>query len=131
MQPIFTLTLSGRPIVLKNSKRVIARGRGKKAIVLPSERYSEWEEIAMAVASRSANGPSIDRPIEAKYRFYFATRQAEPDVSNLLEGPGDILQKAGIIKNDKLIMRVTGEKFFGEEARTEIELYDYKQTEKV
>lgn len=128
MEPIFKMTLPGRPIVLKNSKRVIARGRGKRAIVLPSDRYREWEEIAMAVASGAANGHPIDHPIEAKYKFYFATRQAESDVSNLLEGPGDIMQKAGIIKNDKLIMRVSGEKFFGHEPRTEIEIFKYEPT---
>lgn len=81
---------------------------------------------AVLCANSIASIGVLDEPLYVIYKFYFANRQAEPDVSNLIEGPQDVLQKAGIIKNDRLIMRVMAEKFFGVgEPRTEIEIYNY------
>jgi Holliday junction resolvase RusA-like endonuclease len=125
-EPLPLLTLHGRPSVLKNSKRIFSRGRGKRAIVLPSSKYEAWEENAMATLSRSFKRPLIIDPVCVRYEFFFATRQAEPDVSNLIEGPQDVLQKAGVIKNDRLVMRVIGGKYFGHDPRTEILISPYQ-----
>lgn len=121
--PVVQLMIPGRPAILKNSKRVIARGPGRRAIVLPSLRYQNWEQHAALWLQRSFKGHLIDYPIIADFRFYFANRQAEPDVSNLIEGPADVMQKVGILKNDRLIVRLMAEKFFGHDPRTEIDLY--------
>lgn len=126
MTPLITLTIPGRPLVLKNSKRIFGRGgRGKRKIVLPSAQYSEWERSALNAVSRSFKGQLVDWPCEVHYRFYFENRAGEADVSNLCEGPGDVMQKAGVLKNDKLIMRIHAEKFFGHIPRTEISIYKY------
>src|SRR3954464_6999216 len=120
---IVTLTIPGRPRVLKNSKRIF--GRGRRKIVLPSAAYVKWESHAMASLLRHKSIALIDVPVTAKFKFYFANRQSEPDVSNLIEGPQDVLVRAGFLKNDRLVMRVEAEKFFGEAPRTEIEIYVY------
>lgn len=117
---VFRATIMGRVMVLKNNKRIF--GRGRKKIVLPSAKYAQWEPHALAALLRQFKSKCIDYPVSATFDFYFANKMAEPDVSNLIEGPQDVLVKAGVLKNDRLIQRVTGEKHFGSEPRVEIEL---------
>lgn len=124
-KPIVMLTIPGRVISLKNSKRIVCRGRFPK--VLPSERYVEWEANAMAVLKRSFKGQLVDYPCELHARFYFANHSAESDLSNCIQGPEDVLQTLGLLKDDKLIQRMRLEKFFGHEPRVEIEIYKYEQ----
>ncbi len=126
MSPIVTLTIPGRVGILKNSKRVIARGRGRRAIVLPSLRYSDWERHAARELSKRLTVALIDVPVEAHFRFFFKNHQGESDLSNMLGGPEDVLQRVGVIANDRLIYRIEAEKFFGHDPRTEIEIYKYE-----
>lgn len=128
--PVLFVTIPGRVMVLKNSKRVIFRGPRRRASVLPSPQYSKWERHAANWLRLSFKGHLIDWPCEAHFKFYFQNRQGEADVSNLIEGPADVLQKVGILKDDKLIMRVVAEKFFGSEPRCEISFYRYDLCEK-
>lgn len=124
MKPIFECTILGRPIVKKNTQRVVGYGRRKHVIY--SKKFLEWQSVANATIQRRAGVTLlITEPIEAEFKFYFKNRAAEADVSNLIEGPQDVLKKTGIISDDKLIMRVRGEKFFGHEPRTEIRLYKF------
>lgn len=127
MTPVFKVTMPGRPRVLKNGKRIFnSKGRKRKKIVLPSAKYASWEQDAMVACLRLKDGPPINFPCFVSMKFYFKDHHAECDVSNLLEGPADVLQRAGIIENDRLIMRVEGEKFFGSaEPRAEVEIYRY------
>lgn len=67
----------------------------------------------------------IDFPIEVHFKFYFANRQGEADLSNMLSGPEDLMQRLGVITNDRLIMRIVAEKFFGHDPRTEIEIFKH------
>ena len=124
MKLLATAIIKGRPRVLKNNKRIF--GRGGRKVVLPSVQYLNWEKEALAGLLAHKSIALIDTPVVATYRFYFENRHAEPDVSNLIEGPQDVLVKAGILKNDKLIMRVEAEKFFGHAPRTEVALYAYQ-----
>lgn len=121
--PFLTLTIPGRPTVLKNNKRIFSRGRGLRAIVLPSERFVKWESEAAHYIKKTFKGHLVDFECEIHFKFFFSNRQAEADVSNLIEGPADLLQKTGVVKNDKLFKKVVAEKFFGEEPRTEIEIF--------
>jgi Holliday junction resolvase RusA-like endonuclease len=121
--PLVRLTIPGRVGILKNSKRVIARGRGRKALVLPSEKYAKWARVAGAALAAQRTVVLIDVPIRAHFRFYFANRHGEPDLSNCLGGPEDLLQSCGIIENDKQIVELWARKYFGHEPRVEIEIW--------
>lgn len=124
VKPIFECLILGRPIVKKNTQRVI--GSGKRKRVIYSKKFLQWQSIANSTIQRGAGvALLINEPIEAHFKFYFKNRSAEADVSNLVEGPQDVLKKTGIIADDKLIMRVRAEKFFGSEPRTEIKLYKF------
>ena len=82
--------------------------------------------IKMAMGLSSLVFP-IKEPINLCVRFYFKDRQAEPDLSNLYHGVEDMLQSCGVIENDKLIVSHDGSrKIFGEEAKTEIEIWRFE-----
>jgi len=127
LTPLVKITIPGRPRVLKNGKRIFnSRGSKRRKVVLPSSQYAQWEANAMVACLRLKSGPAIDFPCRVSMKFYFENRQAEADVSNLIEGPADVLQKVRIIDNDRLIMHVEAEKFFGSASpRAEIEIFRY------
>lgn len=124
MKLLFKCTIPGRPIVKKNTQRIFGSGRMKRAVYSP--KYTQWEKNAIAALLCANKGPLISCPLEARFKFYFVNHQAEPDASNLIEGPQDALKKAGVISDDRIIQRVTAEKFFGGMAMTEIELYEFE-----
>ncbi len=120
MNIVFRAIIPGRPIVKKNTQRTYGRGKSTRRVSTP--RFRSWEQGAMAELAKGNSRPLIEVPVTAIYRFYFKDRQAEADVSNLCEAPGDLMEQAGVLKNDRLIRRVIAEKFFGHQPRTEIEL---------
>lgn len=123
-QPLATLTLPGRPIVKKNTQRKY--GQGKSSRVVYGDKYLEWRARAISAYHRQPSIALLAIPVVAVYRFYFKDHQGEADVSNLCEAPGDLLKELGVLKDDRLIMRIQAEKLFGHEPRTEVELFRYE-----
>lgn len=120
---LFKAVIPGRPIVKKNTQRVVGFGRSKHAIYSPQ--FKLWERVAFDCCLKAGiNLSTITAPIEAHYKFYLKNKQGEPDTSNLVEGISDVLQKTEIISDDKQIIKFTAEKIFGEEPRTEVWLFE-------
>lgn len=46
----------------------------------------------------------IDYPIEVTAMYTMATRSSWPDLVGLMQATGDLLEAAGIVKNDRLIV---------------------------
>lgn len=122
---IYHCIVFGRPYVKKNNQRAFGAGRFKRIVY--SKKYLAWESRTLTVVRAAAFEQQvrrIDFPVRATFRFFFENRQSEPDLSALYEGIQDVLEKAGVILNDKLILSHDGSgKFFGSEPRTEVELY--------
>lgn len=112
---LFACTIPGRPYVKKNNQRAVGSGRFKR--ILYSHNFVAWESRARAVVSRERhNWPRlpIDFEVNLACVFGFENRQAEADTSALYEGPQDVLEKMGVIVNDKLIVSHDGSrKVFG------------------
>ena len=108
-----------------NNKRVVYNyGR---MVVLSSDKYLAWErqaEFHVLQAKKRFNCP-ITGLIEAHFEFYFKNHQGEADTSNCIEGPQDLIQKIGVIENDKFIVSLKAIKYFGTEPHTIIRLYSY------
>lgn len=122
--PLFKVTVFGRPIVKKNTQRVIGFGRSRRVIY--SKKYLEWADEATLACLEARDGrDSINGLLFAKIVFYFKNFAAESDLSNCIEGIQDILQSTGVICNDKFIRQILTSKHFGQEPRTEVELYPY------
>jgi hypothetical protein len=128
------LILPGRVVAKKNSKKVI-RSKFGRTIVLPSTQYVLWarQSEAHLAAIRAPDTALFNKSdlIHAEMHFFFKNHQNELDIDNCLGGPFDVLQKSGVIHNDKQIVSVFAEKHFGDaNERAEITLTKIK-TKKV
>ncbi len=121
-EPLFNVRIQGRPAIKKNNYRIFRRGRG--SFIAPSVKYKDWEnDLVGRLLLRGKERLPIDFPVYMQATFHFKNHQHECDTSNCLEGIQDVLAKADIIKNDKLIYRILSEKVFDGEEFIEIFIY--------
>lgn len=122
------LTVYGKPATKKNSLRIVrVRGKNSKTRTIPIQGkvYQQWRKLAIPQLKAGwAGHPPIATPIQVSAVFY---RDRRPDLVNLLQAIGDLLQEAGIVKNDRLIVswghsRIITDKL--EQLRVEIEIRD-------
>lgn len=93
------ITIFGRPISKKNSKRIIKlKGR---TMLIPSTQYRTFERDALRQLSELRR-ETFTTPVSVIYIFYMKG-MLNADGDNLEAGINDILEKAGILKNDSLI----------------------------
>lgn len=118
MEPLFEVFIPGRPIVKKNTQKVVRLKSGvyKK---IDSPTYKAWKHQAQVYIKQAILKCKITAPISTEMQmtaiFHFKNRQAEPDLSNLYEGIQDLLKEMGVIKDDRLIQSHDGSrKVFGE-----------------
>ena len=121
-----TITIKGRPISKKNSRRIFMRGRYPTS--LPSEAYVRFEKEAIKQLELAAltyfdgyddkknklykSPVAISNKCHINYVFHLKGL-GNVDGDNLQAGINDILQKAGIILNDRQMRSWSGEIFEG------------------
>ena len=115
----FTIPLT--PITKKNSQRIVQRGG--KPIILPSERFKEYEDMALWFIPHVEN--PIDYPVNVKCLFYMPDNR-RCDLTNHLEAIDDVMVKGGLLKDDnyKIIESHDGSRVLVDKhkPRTEIEI---------
>lgn len=121
--PLFVCSISERCPVKKNTQRIVGFGKSKRAIYSPQ--FVAWQRTALLQMKRAhEHREPISQPLRMIIGFFFKNRQAEADLSNLIEGPQDALKLAGVIADDKLIHEIRAFKYFGtDQPRTEIYLF--------
>ena len=116
------IKLHGRPASKKNSRQLIhARGR---AFFIPSKAYADFCKYALVelLTVRRFFPKPIDTPVKIQYTFYQKGKLSQ-DGDNAMVSINDVLQEAGIIADDKLIKKWSGEIIGGQrEWWTEIHL---------
>lgn len=104
--PLFSVDIYGKPVVLKNSKK-ICRTRSGKSFIKSNDRVVAWSEEAVALCRVEHGGkPPLKGKLWMKCTFWLAAQEdsaAIPDLSNLYQAPEDVLQKAGVIEDDRQI----------------------------
>lgn len=106
MTILFEATIPGRVPVKKNTARHFGRA------VVYSKAYRIWAvEASQLIRNVGINEP-ISEYFQADFVFYLKNKQWEPDVSNVCEGPQDILESCNIILNDRLIKHLNAKKVF-------------------
>lgn len=116
---MYRCEVPGKVGVKKNQRRLI--WRGSRPLSIPSLRYTTWEAIALPHILKARTGTLLCA-LDAYFEFHFKNKQAEIDIDNCLSGPLDLLQKAGVLKNDKQVVSVVAKKIFGLEDKIIIEL---------
>lgn len=102
-----TYTILGKPATKKNSMRIAYTVSGRP-ILLPSKTNVSWSNDAVRQLQEQHRGPNgalppLDGPVSVTYRIYLRDRQSEGDADNYMAAVNDVLQKAGVLANDKLI----------------------------
>ena len=109
------IRLSGRPVSKKNSKRIVKMGG--RPVPLPSKAYVAWESVAHVEAMAqwreakcwTAVGAE-DEPVWLMITAYWCGQR--PDLSNVLCGPEDVLQTAGVLTDDKWVLHHDGSRLY-------------------
>ena len=92
--------IPGQVIAKKNSQRVVKLGRVRA--IRPSKAYDAWEEVALQeLQYKRIPEWRGTYPVELRV-FFFRKTKAKFDLSNMLEGVQDVLQKSGIIVDDSM-----------------------------
>ena len=114
------ITILGRPISKKNSKRVFMRGRFP--VVLPSEAYGKFKVSALEQLRKYEE--KHHKEVDVSYTFYFKGKM-HSDVDNAIASINDLLQDSGILDDDKLITSGTFVVYRGQKDwKTEIDIVD-------
>ncbi len=119
MSTLFYAKFSVPGHVVKKNNRPIFK-RGARAFLGKSPRLISAEDYMLMMIKRAGHEQGLTQPItsyiSASFRFYFSDfhskkkvmRKTLPDLSNLVQLPEDVLTKAGIIEDDRLIMSLDG-----------------------
>lgn len=119
------IVLPGRPITKKNSQQIIYNRRTKKRQVVQSEYYQAYEEACLWYLKKYR--VRYTGPVQVTARYWMPNRRSWPDLMGLLQATCDILEKAGIIENDRDVVRLDGSEICGidkENPRTEIRIQE-------
>ena len=90
------ITINIPPVTKKNSSRIVMRGR--RPILLPSEKYEQYEKEAGWFLKKYAY-LNIDYPVNVQCIYYMPTRR-RVDISNLLNCTDDVLVKYNVLVDD-------------------------------
>lgn len=109
---LFECVIEGRPGILKNGKKLVRAGG--RIFPVSSDKYKAFEAKAYLIIKAAKSQPTINFPVNVCMKFFFKNYAHEMDLSNCYQGIEDILQKALVIENDKLIYGHDGSrKIFG------------------
>lgn len=101
---IVTFTIPGRPATKKTGQRIVKCGKFHK--ILPSKAYEEYEEYCLIWLKRIKERFTGKVKVSAVYTM--PDRRSWPDLVGLMQATGDILERAGIIENDRDIVSWDG-----------------------
>ena len=119
---LFTAILYPKSLVTKKNNRPIFRGKNGRSFIGKSAALASHERDLLLQLRSVSNALGIFKPISTRIfvriLFYMeritnldgSFNKRQQDLDNLLAGPLDALQAAGIIENDNLIMGLSAEK---------------------
>lgn len=113
--------LYGKPATKKNSVGMYGGGKGRRKNVVQSPQYVAWALTAVRqLGVEWAGRQTIASPVNVRAVFY---RDRRPDLINLCQALGDILQKAKVLKNDKLIAGWDGSRLVTDGSKDRVEVW--------
>lgn len=121
--PDFEAEILGRPVIKKNTQKIIRRGG--KTFAVYSKLFKDYRTrvLFQFKQARLRRDSMLRGELHASYEFHFKNKQGEADVSNLIEAPQDCLAESLIIENDKQIVSLDAQKIFSGLEKTIIKLW--------
>lgn len=120
MSPV-TLTMPGAPRTKKNHSRIVRAGSRPR--LLPSDPYRAWAAqvvpVLRAAAARARFAP-VDRPVNCRALIYRDALRG--DAVGYYQAIADILEAAGIVENDRLIIAWDGSRMLKDASRPRVEI---------
>lgn len=113
------MTISGAPVTKKNHSRIVRNRRTGQLLVIPSEAYERWAAHAELQVRASWRRPPLGVPCALEATFYRA--RLVGDLGNYLAGLCDLLERAGAVQNDRLIVSFDGCRLGHDKERPRIE----------
>lgn len=103
----FKFEIPWRTAIKKNGRDIGRNRRTGQLFPVKSKELKTYEEDTILILQSQLNRQGLSKPffttpVKARYTFYFSG-PCNCDFDNLLGAPNDCAQKAGILKNDKLI----------------------------
>lgn len=125
----YKFIIKGRPITKKNSQIRTKTG------VIQSKQYREYESIAIPelVAQKSKQGlkKPLACPVIMSCKYHMPNKQGYPDLMGLIQATADILEKAGVLENDRLVSIIENsfiDQISKENPRAEIKISEITDT---
>jgi len=102
--------IRGQAVSKKRNWTIGRSLRSGRPRIIKKQVYRDWEDSAIAQlwlqkAQLDMREP-IDEFVWVTFLIYLKTSRTQYDMLNMMEGPADVLQSAGILKNDNLIRNV-------------------------
>jgi len=125
---LFCYTIYGDCASKKNSKRIIYNRSTGKPMIISSKKYDKWEKDAIKqMENDKVPKLKLGEKMNAKIIIFRKNRLGgSGDLNNFLQGPLDLLVKAGVLKDDNrnIIYSTDGSRMFYDKdnPRVEIEL---------
>jgi len=120
------MIIPGRPATKKNSSRIVKYGN--RTAILPSEAFEIYQESALWHLKKYRH--RFCCRVHVCCLYWLLDKRWKPDLVGLLQATSDILEKSGILENDKLIVDYDGSKIMGfdkEHPRVEIEIEEVNE----
>lgn len=92
----------------------------------PRYRTDKYDDFIEMIQYMTMGSERFDVEVEVNYKFYIKN-YARSDVGNFEKTLSDALVKAGVLKDDSLIKRMTLEKFKSKEQYIEIDIKKYEE----
>jgi len=98
------ISLPGAPRTKKTSQRVLRFGKRNK--IVPSKAFIAYQNACVAMLQAARVGCQPDAPMQIRARFFRDKRTG--DLLGYAQGIADVLQKAGVISDDKWLLSWDG-----------------------
>lgn len=116
------MKIRGRVASKKNAKRLI-RSRGR-IIPISSKAWMAFEKSALEQLGYLGEAIKLKPPYKIDYEFYMRGKGAT-DLDNMIAGINDILEKGGLIGNDKHVHEIQATKYLdSKEYETVVRIYE-------
>jgi Holliday junction resolvase RusA-like endonuclease len=121
------LVIEGAPRTKKNGLRRIKRGR--RIFTVPSAAHEAWEAIAIPqlvmqwrAECRRQGTSAVPMALPVIMAAYVYRDRDVGDLLNFLAAVSDVLERAGVVADDRLIVSVDGSRLMLDRARPRVEV---------